>query len=154
MASKDVKDAIERAIKMEENSYNLYASASKRVKDPGAKAGLKELAGEEKKHKAKLEGMLAGDLEWTVSVGRKAKPKDLKIGAVVESKPITESSDFQAVLAFAIKREEQSGTFYNQMAALAEPGAVKRTFEMLAKEEAQHKEYLESIYEQDVYQAF
>jgi rubrerythrin len=87
-------------------------------------------------------------------VGRKAKPKDLKIGAVVESKPITESSDFQAVLAFAIKREEQSGTFYRQMAALAEPGAVKRTFEMLAKEEAQHKEYLESIYEQDVYQAF
>ena len=154
MASKNVKEMIERAINMEENSFNLYSSASRRVKDPGAKTGLKELADEEKKHKAKLEAMLAGDLEWTVSVGRKAKVKDLKIGAVMEAKPITESSDFQAVLTFAIKREEQSGTFYGQMAALAEAGPVQKTFEMLAKEEAKHKEYLESIFEQDIYRDF
>jgi len=154
MANMDVREIIERAIKMEENSCNLYAAAGRRVKNPGARTGLKELAEEEKKHQTMLQNMLAGDLEWTVSVGRKAKVKDLKIGEALEAKPITESSDLQEVLAFAIKREQQSGAFYAQMAALTEAGPVREAFEMLAREEGRHKEYVESIFEQDIYRDF
>ncbi len=40
------------------------------------------------------------------------------------------------------------------MAALVDPGPVKDLFEMLAKEEARHKQYVESIYEEDVYKEF
>ena len=154
MAAKEVKEIVERAIKFEEDSYKLYTSASRRVKDPGARAGLADLAGEEKKHKAKLEGMLAGNLDWTVSVGRRANVKDLEIGGPLEAKPITEQSSLQDVLAVAIKREEATGAFYSQMAALVDPGPAKELFEMLAKEEARHKQYVESIYEEDVYKEF
>lgn len=154
MATKEVKEIIQRAIRFEEDSYNLYTSASRRVKDPGARAGLAELAGEEKKHKMKLEGMLQGNLDWAVSVGRKAKVKDLGIGGPLEAKPITEKSSLQEVLALAIKREEATGAFYAQMASLVEPGPEKALFEMLAKEETKHKRYVESIYEEDVYKEF
>ena len=154
MATEEMKGIIERAIKFEEDSYKLYTSASRRVKDPGARSGLAELAGEEKKHKAKLEGMLAGNLDWAVSVGRRAKVKDLKIGGPLEAKPISEQSSLQEVLAAAIKREEATGAFYSQMASLVEPGPEKDAFEMLAKEETKHKRYVESIYEEDVYKEF
>jgi len=154
MAEQNVRELIERAINMEENSFNLYTSASRRVKDPGARTGLLEMAAEEKKHKEKLQKMLAGDLAWAVSVGRRAKVKDLQIGEALEAKPLTETSDLQEVLAFAIKREQQSGAFYAQMAALTDSGPARDTFEMLAKEEVRHKEYVESIFEQDIYQDF
>ena len=154
MATEEMKGIIERAIRFEEDSYKLYTSASQRVKDPGAKAGLTELAGEEKKHKAKLEGMLAGNLEWAVRTGRRAKVKDLQLGDPLEAKPITEKSSLQEVLAVAIKREEATGAFYSQMASLVEPGPAKDLFEVLAKEETKHKRYVESIYEQDVYKEF
>lgn len=154
MAAKEVKEIVERAIRLEEDSYKLYTSASRRVKDPGARAGLAELAGEERKHKAKLEAMLRGNLDWAVSVGRRAKAKDLRIGGPLEAKPITEKSSLQDVLAFAIKREEATGAFYSQMASLLEPGPEKDLFEMLAKEETRHKRYVESIYEEDVYKEF
>lgn len=154
MATKEVREIVERAIKFEEDSYKLYTSASRRVKDPGARAGLAELAGEEKKHKTKLEGMLRGNLEWAVSVGRRAKVKDLKIGGPLEAKPISEKSSLQDVLALAIKREEATGAFYAQMASLVEAGPAKALFEMLAKEETKHKRYVESIYEEDVYKEF
>ena len=154
MATEEMKGIIERAIKFEEDSYNLYTSASRRVKDPGARAGLAELAGEERKHKAKLEGMLAGNLDWAVSVGRRAKVKDLQIGGPLEAKPITEKSSLQEVLAVAIKREDATGGFYSQMASLVDSGPAKDLFTMLAKEETKHKRYVESIYEEDVYKEF
>jgi rubrerythrin len=154
MDTKEVREIIERAIRLEEDSYKLYTFASRRVKDPGARAGLGELAEEEKKHKAKLEGMLRGNLAWAVSVGRRAKVEDLRIGGPLEARPIDEKASLQEVLAFAIKREESAGAFYSQMASLADPGPEKDTLEMLAKEETKHKRYVESIYEEDIYQEF
>lgn len=154
MDTKEVREIIERAIRLEEDSYKLYTSASRRVKDPSARAGLAELAGEEKKHKAKLEGMLRGNFAWAVSVGRRATVKDLRIGGALEARPIDEKASLQDVLAFAIKREESSGAFYSQMASLVDPGPERDLFEMLAKEEGKHKHYVESIYEEDVYKEF
>ncbi len=154
MDTKEGREIIERAIRLEEDSYKLYSFASRRVKDPGARAGLAELAEEEKKHKAKLEGMLRGNLAWAVSVGRRAKVKDLGIGGPLEAKPINEKASLQEVLAFAIKREESTGAFYSQMASLVDPGPEKDVFEVLAQEETRHKRYVESIYEKDIYQGF
>jgi len=154
MSTEEIKAIMERAVRTEESSYSLYLTASRRVKDPGARAGLADLAEEERKHKEKLERLLTGNLEWAVSVGRKGAVKDLRISEVLESRPITEKSDLRDVLAFAIKREEATGIFYAQMAALADPGPVRDVFHLLAREEARHKQVVEEIYEQDVYQDF
>lgn len=149
-----VREIIQQAIKTEEASYALYTSASQRVKDPAAKAGLADLAEQEKQHKAKLEGLLAGDLGWAVHLSQREEVRDLQIGEFLEARPLTEESDLQDVLIVAMKREEATGAFYQQMAGLVEPGPVKDLFEMLAKEEVKHKEYVESIYEEVVYRDF
>jgi len=154
MDPEQVKDIIQQAIKTEEASYALYTSASGRVKDPAAKAGLADLAEQEKEHKAKLEALLAGDLNWAVKLSRREEVRDLQIGEYLEAKPLREESDLQDVLIVAMKREEGTGAFYAQMAELLEPGAVKDLFEMLSKEEIKHKKYVESIYEDVVYREF
>ena len=64
MAAEGVKEILQRAIITEEDSYTLYTSASKRIKDPAVRAGLEDLASQEKQHKAKLEALLAGKLAW------------------------------------------------------------------------------------------
>ena len=45
---------INRALNIEEQSYNLYAEATEKVKAPEAKVFLKELADWELEHKANL----------------------------------------------------------------------------------------------------
>jgi rubrerythrin len=154
MVAEDMKQIIERAIRVEEDSYNLYASACDRVKDPAAKAGLSDLAAQEKVHKEKLEALLAGDLQWAVAASQNEKVKDLQIGELLESKPLTAESDLQDVLIVAMKREEAAGAFYSQMAGLVPAGAAKDLFDLLAKEEVKHKKYVESLYEEVVYRDF
>jgi rubrerythrin len=154
MATEEMKKIVERAIRMEENSFQLYRSASQRVKDPGARTTLGELAEEEKKHREKLEGMLRGGMEWAVSVGRRTPIRDLKIGDVLEARPLTPEASLQDVLSFAIKREAAANGFYAQMASLLDTGPEKELFEMLARQEAGHKETLERLFEEDIYQAF
>jgi len=153
-AKEEVKEIILRAIRMEENSFNLYTAAARRVKDPAARVGLAGLADQERGHKTKLEGLLAGDMKWSAGFSKKKKAKDLHIGDHLEAKPLRDSSDLQDVLTLAIKREEASGALYAQMATLLDPGAEKDLFEMLANEESKHKLYVESLYEKEIYKEF
>lgn len=147
-----LKEILKRAIKMEEDSYALYTSASSRVKDPAARAVLEDLASQEVQHKKKLEALLAGTLSWIKIAG--PGHADLGIGDLLEARPLGEGSSMQDVLIYAIKREEATGSFYAQMATLALPGPEKELFELLARQEAGHKSALERVYETVVYKEF
>jgi len=148
----DARKIVERAVRMEESSCQLYRSAAGRVKDPGARTALQELAREEERHREKLAGMLRGNLEWAVSLGRRGAIRSAGIGDALEAKPIAPGSTLEDVLAFAIKREAATGDFYAQMAALLDAGPERDTFEMLAREESRHKATLEDLFERDIYQ--
>lgn len=50
-----VKAILEAAVKIEEQSYALYAMAQEKVKYPSSKKFIEELAQEELKHKNRLE---------------------------------------------------------------------------------------------------
>ncbi len=154
MVAEALKKILERAVRMEESSFELYDSASRRVRDPGAKTGLRELAGEEKKHRELLEGLLQGNLDRAVSRGRREAIQDLRIGESLEAKHLTPESTLQEVLAFAIKRETTARDFYAQMVELLDPGPERELFEMLVREESRHKATVENLYEQDIYQDF
>ncbi|MEW6441987.1 MAG: ferritin family protein [bacterium] len=156
MIQAELKEIVQRSIRMEESSFNLYRAAAGRVKDPGARAGLAELAEQEKQHKARLERLLAGDMKWSAGLSGKGKGKikDLHIGDHLEARPLDEASSLQDVLIVAIKREEATGNLYSQMAALVDSDPEKELFETLAREEARHKLYVESLYEKEIYKEF
>ena len=78
---------------------------------------------------------------------------DLKIGEHIMPGQLTSKSDFQDALLVAMKREEASYSFYSAMANLVTPEA-KGIFEFLANEESKHKNHVQAIYDEIVYQDF
>ena len=150
----NVESVLKRAIRFEEDSYNLYHSALQTVKNPQTKEWLRELADWELGHKAKLEGLLKGDLNWAIRKSRREEVKDLKVGDYLVAPALGEKSDFQDVLLVAIKREQSAHDFYASMAELVEEGQAHDLFELLAKEELKHKQMVEEYYEEYVYKEF
>ena len=54
------------------------------------------------------------------------------------------STEMEAVIKSAIAQEELSHEFYTRMANLVSPTETKETFQYLAQEELEHKQFLES----------
>jgi rubrerythrin len=148
-----VEGIIQRAIQVEEDAYSFYTEASEMVKLPHVKDMLSELAGEEVKHKEKLEELLAGDTEQIVAAGQSQKIEDLKLADYLVASSLDEDATIQDVLMIAMKREKNAHEFYNLMAGLVSE-AAKDLFQFLAQEELTHKNKVEVLYDDIVYKEF
>ncbi len=149
-----VEGIIKRAIRFEEDAYDFYTGASEMVKLPHVKDMLNELAGEEVKHKEKLEDLLAGDTEKIVAAKQSRKIQDLKLAEYLVAPPLDEDATIQDVLMTAMQREKNSHDFYNLMAGLAASEAAKELFRFLAQEELGHKNKVEVLYDDIIYKEF
>lgn len=149
-----IEGIIQRAIQVEEDAYNFYTGASEMVKLPHVQDMLNELAGEEVKHKKKLEELLEGGNEKIVVAGQGHKIEDLKLADYLVPQPLDEDSTLQEVLIIAMQREKSAYDFYNLMASMAASEAVGETFQVLAQEELGHKNKVEVLYDDIVYQEF
>ncbi len=142
MKADDAKKVIEDAITKEIEAYTFYRGVADKVKDKALKDLFAELAGEEKKHREFLQGMLTKDI---------AKMKfdashDYKVGdnlptpvLKVEMKPLEG-------LVVAIKKELEAMQMYTQLAKLAKDNETQLLFSQLANMERGHKARLEDIY--------
>jgi rubrerythrin len=148
-----VEGIIQRAIQVEEDAYSFYIGASKMVKREHIQDMLNELAGEEVKHKEKLEELLEATSS-IVTAGQGHKIEDLKLADYLVPQPLDEDSTFQEVLIIAMQREKNAYDFYNLVADMAASGAIRETFEFLAQEELGHKNKVEVLYDDIVYQEF
>jgi rubrerythrin len=64
------------------------------------------------------------------------------------------NAGYQDILLFAAKREKAAHDFYRTMAELVDDALIHNIFQMLANEEMKHKNRLERMYEDEVYQEF
>lgn len=144
---------IQRAIQIEEDAYSFYIEVGEMVKLPHVKDMLNELAGEEVKHKEKLEDLLAGDTEQIIAAKQSRKIQDLKLADYLVAPPLDEDATIQDVLMIAMQREKNAHEFYNLMAGLAASEA-KDLFQFLAQEELKHKNKVEVLYDDIVYKEF
>jgi hypothetical protein len=115
---------------------------------------LSELAGEEVKHKEKLEGLLAGDTEQIVAAKQRQKIQDLKLADYLVAPPLDEGATIQDVLMTAMQREKNSHEFYNLMAGMSASGSARDIFQFLAQEELGHKNKVEVLYDDIIYKEF
>lgn len=148
MATLDVKEIIKQAAQQEDKAYRFYMDALKFVKDAAAQLWLKELAGEEIKHRDLLQN-------FDTSKVKKFKPEkiqDLHISEYLVDKDISEVKDFQDVLIVAMKKEQKSYNFYVGMAKSTDNPEMKNLCKILAQEELKHKHKLELYYDDNVYQ--
>jgi len=148
----EIDQILKRAIEFEEQARDFYMGAVSMVKQPHVQDVLRDLASEEVKHKERLEKLLAGNTEVLISVQKRGQIQDLKLAEYLVAPDLAENATFQDVLVVAMQREKSSHEFYSTMATIAEQAQTQELFEYLAQEELAHKNKVETLYDDVVYQ--
>jgi desulfoferrodoxin-like iron-binding protein len=144
---KSVQEILDFAIEKEEEARQFYLEWSEKLENKSLREQFVQFAGEENKHKEKLQRVKQGS---TFKPSAK-QVTDLKIVDYLVDIVPTPDMDYQEALIVAMRRERASFKFYNDLAAMAGDEAMRETFLALAQEEAKHKLRLETSYEKDIY---
>jgi rubrerythrin len=109
------EEALKVAIKSEEDSFNTYFKAMKKVSDKGAKALLRELAKDELEHIHKLELALL-DEEALETLGEGEVPEAFSLSEFMTTQDtISEDSSLQDIYSYAISSEKKAIKFYSAL---------------------------------------
>jgi rubrerythrin len=146
-----IEQILEQAIRFEEQAYDFYIGAVDMVKQPHIKDTLKDLAAEEAKHKEKLRALREGNIESLIAIPQR-EVQDLKLAEYLVVPPLAEDATFQDVLVVAMHREKSSHEFYSTVASITDDESAKTLLEFLAQEELVHKNKVEALYDEVVYQ--
>jgi len=141
-----VDEILDYAIGQEEQAATFYADLAVRAEKAGMKEVLLEFAAEEQRHKERLLAVKQGAHELTPE----QEVLDLKISDYLVDVGATEGISYQDALIVAMKRERAAFQLYNDMAAKVPQGHLKEVLQGLAKEEAKHKLFFESEYDERV----
>ncbi len=143
-----VNELLDFAIGKEEEANEFYMSLAGRVENSSMKNLFKVFAGEELKHKAKLEAVKGGKK----LLSAEQKIQNLKIAdylAKVEPEA-DEVLDYQKALIIAMQREKASFKLYTDLAAITDSSELRDLLLGLAQEEAKHKLYFEREYDEHI----
>jgi rubrerythrin len=145
MNFKSFEELIGFAIDKEQEAIDFYENASKQEPYSGAKKTFEEFAGEERKHRALLEGFLKGErdlsaynFKWILDIKRSDYMVDLSY---------TKRMPYADILRLAMKREEKALKLYNDLSRKSHEKELVQVFKMLSQEEAKHKLKLETLYD-------
>ena len=149
MLEQSLREIIQTAIQREIEAQKLYLDAVSLVKEKHLRDLLGELAAQENGHRHKLEALLSDGLA-TVPAPRQDRP-DLKITDYLVEVPLSPQADFQDIMIVAGKREKASHDLYLALAQAAGESQAAELFRFLAAEELAHKQRVEALYEDVVY---
>lgn len=149
-----VEEVLQTAIKREIEAFELYHNAAQGLADAHQRDVLLEMAEQERGHRVKLENILAGNVRWAVRAAKAQPVTDLRLTDQLVGGSIEAGADYQDILLFAAKREKAASEFYQAMAEMVDDILLQNLFVMLANEELRHKNRLEMMYEDLVYQEF
>jgi len=141
-----VDEILDYAIDQEQQAADFYASFAARAENPGMKKMLLEFAEEESRHKERLLAIRTGEHKLTPE----KEILDLKVSDYLVEVDASDDISFQDALIVAMKRERAALKFYNDMAEKITDANLKQVFVGLAKEEAKHKLFFETEYEERV----
>ena len=141
-----VGEILDYAIDQEQQASDFYASFAARAEKPAMKKMLLEFAEEEKRHKERLLAVKTGERKLTPE----KEVLDLKVSDYLVEVGAGDNISYQDALIVAMKRERAALKFYNDMAERITDANLKQVFVGLAKEEAKHKLFFETEYEERV----
>jgi rubrerythrin len=144
-----VEKALKTGIVMETGAYNLYTSMAKKVKDPGSKKLLTEIAGDEMKHKEYFESALKDPKKVLNSAkgGDFKKVMDLKVSDPLKEAPLSASATYQDTLIFAAKSEQIAVDFYTALARAYADHPLGKMWSDFSRMEQGHKLKIEKEYD-------
>ena len=141
-----VDEILDYAIDQEQQAADFYANLAGRAEKAGMKDILLEFAEEEKRHKERLLAVKSGEHELTPE----QEVLDLKISDYLVEVDASDDISYQDALIVAMKRERAAYELYSDMAAKIPESKLREVFVGLAKEEAKHKLFFESEYDERV----
>jgi rubrerythrin len=141
-----VDEILDYAIGQEEEAAAFYASLAERAERAGMKDVLMDFSREEQRHKDRLLAVKHGESE----LAPEQQVVDLKISDYLVDVQVGEDISYQDALIVAMKRERAAYRLYSDMAERVSPGELQEVFLGLANEEAKHKLFFESEYDERV----
>ena len=141
-----VDEVLDYAIDQEQQAADFYANLAGRAEKAGMKELLLEFAEEEIRHKERLLAVKSGERELTPE----QQVLDLKISDYLVEVDASDDISYQDALIVAMKKERAAFELYSDMAEKVPESNVRELFVGLAKEEAKHKLFFESEYDERV----
>lgn len=140
-----VKEIIEYAIKIENESFKFYTNASKIVEDGDVKDLLVKLSGEEVDHQNRLKALID---EAKVSATTLVKEMEIDttiMERIVETSVINDNASAMDVLRVALEREKNTEQTYAMLMTLTQiSDDVVEVFEDLRLQEQGHVNKIEA----------
>jgi len=144
---KSVEEILDYAIAREQQAVEFYTKLSNMAPGSQLQQLMRDYAAEEQRHKDKL---LAVKSDGALDNAHK-QPLDLKMADYLVDVEETPEMTYQDALIIAMKREQVAFLLYTDLAEKVESPELKSLFEALAREEASHKNYFESEYDDKIY---
>ena len=141
-----VDEILDYAIDQEQQAADFYAGLAERAEKAGMRDVLLAYSAEEQRHKALLESVKNGERELTPE----EEVLDLKISDYLVEVAETDDLSYQDALIVAMKRERAAFQLYSDMSEKVPESHLKEVLAGLAKEEAKHKLFFESQYDERV----
>jgi rubrerythrin len=145
-SKKTLKEILEVATSFEKAARDFYASLVPKV-SKNLRYLVEELAQEEQDH-FDLFSKLADnpEIEKQIHDRIQVPVEDHCFSDYIQLPDLGDNPDDQAVLQYAMGREDAAMKQYRELAGSTEPGPIHDLFEYLANEETEHKRELEKTY--------
>lgn len=141
-----VDEILDYAIGQEEEAAAFYTDLAARAEKGGMKQVLLEFAREEERHRDRLLSVKQGDSALIPH----QDVVDLKLTDYLVDVEAAPDISYQDALIVAMKREKAAFQLYSDMADKVQDEHLREVFLGLAKEEAKHKLFFESEYDERV----
>ncbi|WP_022851197.1 ferritin family protein [Limisalsivibrio acetivorans] len=143
----DVRKALEEAKVKKELSFEFYEKLLNVVSDLSTKALIKDLMEQKDKHtKAIKEALEQGSLDG-LGLDVSCRWKGLGIGKNAKPEVVTGELTVQDVLLIAIRYEENSVKYYEDLAEKFKGQPAGDVFDRLASDEACHRNDIQRMYD-------
>ncbi|PQP34850.1 rubrerythrin [Desulfobacteraceae bacterium SEEP-SAG9] len=145
MSFESLEEIISYAIEQEKEAALFYEECSRKEPFTGSKATLEDMAKEERKHQDLLENL--GKAEGVPTDYKFKWIPDMKRSDYMVEMEYEQGMHYTDILRLAMKREEKALKLYNELLSKSDDPNHKRVFKMLCQEEAKHKKFLETLYD-------
>ena len=142
MRFESVCEILDAAIMREIKAQELYTKMAFMVQNPWMRKTLEGFAQQERQHRCKLEAIKEGKITL-----EQDEINDLGIHDTIEDIKPDSNMNYLELIAFAIKKEDNSYRFYKSIASKCSEPELKDIFLKLAQEEANHRRQLEIEYD-------
>jgi len=141
-----LKDILAVATEFERTARDFYQDMVPKVSKK-IRYLLEELAEEEQRHYDLFSELGArSDIEDQVHELVDTPVSDTRFSDCIHLPELGDNPDDQAVLQYALEREQAAMEQYTALAQMNQEGPIKSLFEFLANEETKHKVELEKLY--------